>query len=161
MLKYETLSMEEVEAPAFNNEEVVANNDFLGDGNDALIQSLEKQIEEITQAMPDGFWGCKRCGKVMKKKQEEENTESAERQGKELSFVKAPLRPRQKKSNFVRKKRNKPKVVTVDRYRYENEDGSITWGYINDDGAFKVISQMVQQRVTFHFFRRRLLGWTV
>jgi len=73
MLKYETLSMEEVEAPAFNNEEVVANNVFLGDGNDALIQSLEKQIEEITQPMADGFWGCKRCGKVMKKKQHIKN----------------------------------------------------------------------------------------
>lgn len=39
----------------------------------------------------------------------------------------------------MRKKRNKAGVVTVDRYRYENEDGSITWGYKNDDGGFKVI----------------------
>ena len=53
--------------------------------------------------------------------------------------VTAPLPPRRKKSNFHLKKRsNKVKVVTVDRYKYENEDGSITWGYQNDDGGFKV-----------------------
>ena len=27
---------------------------------------------------------------------------------------------------------------TVSRYRYENADGSITWGYRNEDGSFKV-----------------------
>jgi len=50
----------------------------------------------------------------------------------------APARlPRRKKSSFAPKKRNKVKVGTVDRYRHENEDGSITWGYENDDGGFK------------------------
>jgi len=99
--------------------------------------SGERKVDTVRQrkGRRRGRVGGRR--KVVKKKQAEENTDSAERQGNELSFVKAPLRPRQKKSNFVRKKRNKPKVVTVDRYRYENEDGSITWGYSNDDGAFK------------------------
>ena len=30
------------------------------------------------------------------------------------------------------------RVETVDRYRTENADGSITWGYNNEDGSFKV-----------------------
>jgi len=75
----------------------------------------------------------------VRKKQQEETTESVERQGKAVSFVKASRPPRRKKSNFIRRKRNKARVGTVDRYRYENEDGSITWGYQNDDGSFKVI----------------------
>lgn len=29
------------------------------------------------------------------------------------------------------------KVGTVERYRFENEDGSITWGYENEDGSYK------------------------
>jgi len=28
-------------------------------------------------------------------------------------------------------------VGTLDRYRFENADGSITWGYKNEDGSFK------------------------
>ena len=67
-----------------------------------------------------------------------EEVENEEIQGKQLSFDTAPRSPRRKKSNFIRKKRNKARVATVDRYRYENEDGSITWGYKNDDGGFKV-----------------------
>jgi len=81
--------------------------------------------------------GRRKIVDLVRKKEEEGNMESAERQGKELSFVKAPLPPKRKKANFVRKKRNKAKVVTVDRYRNKNDDGSITWGYSNDDGAFK------------------------
>ena len=86
----------------------------------------------------------RRRGKVgrrrtVDRKHPKEELENDGRQGKQLSFVKAPRSQRKKKSNFVRKKRNKAKVVTVDRYRYENEDGSITWGYKNDDGGFKVI----------------------
>ena len=29
-------------------------------------------------------------------------------------------------------------IGTVERYKFENEDGSITWGYENDDGSYKV-----------------------
>merc|ERR1711936_366118 len=28
-------------------------------------------------------------------------------------------------------------VSTLDRYRFKNADGSITWGYKNEDGSFK------------------------
>ena len=38
----------------------------------------------------------------------------------------------------VRKSLSGKTVGTVDRYRYENADGSITWGYKNEDGSFKV-----------------------
>ena len=41
----------------------------------------------------------------------------------------------------VRKSSSGKTVGTVDRYRYENADGSITWGYKNEDGSFKVISK--------------------
>jgi len=51
---------------------------------------------------------------------------------------KIPLPPRRKKASFVKKKHVKnSKVGTVKNYRYKNEDGSITWGYHNDDGSFK------------------------
>jgi len=115
--------------------ELVENNGSSGERKGDTVRQRKGDTVRQRKGRRRGRVGGRR--KVVKKKQEEENTESAERQGKELSFVKAPLRPRQKKSNFVRKKRNKPIVVTVDRYRYENEDGSITWGYRNDDGAFK------------------------
>merc|ERR1711874_94401 len=36
-----------------------------------------------------------------------------------------------------KKKHRKARVGTLDRYKYKNEDGSITWGYENDDGAYK------------------------
>lgn len=36
-----------------------------------------------------------------------------------------------------RRKSAEHNVGTVERYRYENEDGSITWGYENDDGGYK------------------------
>ena len=81
------------------------------------------------------------------------------RQGKQLSFVKARS-PRQKKSNFVRKKRNKARVLTVDRYRYEHKDGSITWGFKNDDGGFKVIFLFLFFFYGYILFRKRRLGWT-
>ena len=35
-------------------------------------------------------------------------------------------------------KKNRNTVGTVDRYKFENADGSITWGYKNEDGSFKV-----------------------
>jgi len=53
------------------------------------------------------------------------------------SSLRATLVPPRRRNNFVRRKRNKARVATVERYKYENEDGSITWGYQNDDGTFK------------------------
>lgn len=35
------------------------------------------------------------------------------------------------------KKEKKPTVQTIRKFHEENEDGSITWGYENDDGSFK------------------------
>ena len=31
---------------------------------------------------------------------------------------------------------------TVESYRFENEDGSITWGYENEDGSYKVCTSI-------------------
>ena len=39
-------------------------------------------------------------------------------------------------------------VGTVDRYRHQNADGSITWGYTNQDGSFKVIKMQRMHDVT-------------
>ena len=41
-------------------------------------------------------------------------------------------------------------VGTVDRFRHENADGSITWGYTNQDGSFKVIKMQRMHDVTVH-----------
>jgi len=67
----------------------------------------------------------------------EEKVDQYEKQGQER--VKIPLPPKHKKASFVKKKKHtkKSKVGTVKNYRYKNEDGSITWGYHNDDGSFK------------------------
>ena len=43
-----------------------------------------------------------------------------------------------KRKDGVRKSLSGKIVGTVDRYRYENADGSITWGYKNEDESFKV-----------------------
>merc|ERR1719431_588187 len=70
------------------------------------------------------------------KKAPEEIEEPYEKQGQERKKI--PLPPRRKKASFVKKKHGKnSKVGTVKNYRYKNEDGSITWGYHNDDGSFK------------------------
>lgn len=45
-------------------------------------------------------------------------------------------RPYPSKASTVQKDK-KPVVQTVRKYHDENEDGSITWGYENDDGTFK------------------------
>ena len=39
-------------------------------------------------------------------------------------------------------------VGTVERFRHENADGSITWGYTNQDGSFKVIKMQRMHDVT-------------
>ena len=43
------------------------------------------------------------------------------------------------KRKKFKKKGGSRNVGTVDRYKFENADGSITWGYKNEDGSFKVI----------------------
>ena len=50
--------------------------------------------------------------RAVDRKHPKEEVENEERQGKQSYFVKAPRKPRKKKSNFVRKKRNKARVVT-------------------------------------------------
>ena len=51
------------------------------------------------------------------------------------------------------------RVETVDRYRTENADGSITWGYNNEDGSFKVYCSFTTRDGNKHFpgWKRPLL----
>ena len=69
-------------------------------------------------------------------------------------------KPRKKNIRKIRKSRL-DSVGTVDRYRYENADGSITWGYKNEDGSFKVDTMVYLSAGLRSCFRRRLLEWTV
>ena len=75
--------------------------------------------------------------------------------------VKVPLPPRRKKSNFAKKKKKKhgkkSKVGTIESYRFKNEDGSITWGYHNDDGSFKVSFLVFQLWVYSSYLCRKRL----
>jgi len=72
--KSEPLSMEELEAPSFHHGEIAPNGDFFSMPilNTAMTESIDKQIEEMVQTV-EGFWGCKKCGKVMRKKQHIKN----------------------------------------------------------------------------------------
>ena len=48
------------------------------------------------------------------------------------------LRPIQREPHVKAPQRErKPVAQTIRKYHEENEDGSITWGYENDDGSFK------------------------
>ena len=78
-IKYEALSMEEIDHqgalqvdPYYHHEEVVPNQDFFREGNDALSQAIDKEIEELIQPV-GSHYGCKKCGKVMRKKQHIKN----------------------------------------------------------------------------------------
>ena len=53
-------------------------------------------------------------------------------------------RPRTEKA----RRAGQSSVGTVERFRYENADGSITWGYTNQDGSFKVIKMQRRHDVT-------------
>ncbi|XP_017855632.1 PREDICTED: neurogenic protein big brain isoform X2 [Drosophila arizonae] len=56
-----------------------------------------------------------------------------------------PIQPRplidqnqlQDEQNAQQQRRQRPVAQTIRKWRDENEDGSITWGYENDDGSFK------------------------
>jgi len=50
--------------------------------------------------------------------------------------TKVPIKKR-KSNGFKKKAYSKSKVGTLKSFRVKNEDGSITWGYHNDDGSFK------------------------
>lgn len=50
----------------------------------------------------------------------------------------APVRPApQQKYTASQNREKKPVAQIIRKYREENEDGSITWGFENDDGSFK------------------------
>ncbi|CAD6996412.1 unnamed protein product [Ceratitis capitata] len=56
----------------------------------------------------------------------------------------APARPaieynqvQQEDREQTQQRRQRPVAQTIRKWREENEDGSITWGYENDDGSFK------------------------
>ncbi|XP_037949989.1 translation initiation factor IF-2 [Teleopsis dalmanni] len=70
----------------------------------------------------------------------------------EPQIVQAPVRPRPKpiqprpiidqnqladEREVHQPRRQRPVVQNIRKWREENEDGSITWGYENDDGSFK------------------------
>jgi hypothetical protein len=40
----------------------------------------------------------------------------------------------------------KEPVGTVERYRQEHDDGSITWGYENEDGSYKVYTTFLTRK---------------
>jgi hypothetical protein len=73
--------------------------------------------------------------KVSKKRREMEKEDREELNTIEVS---APHQRKSKKAKLIHKRSRKAKVGTLDRYKYENEDGSITWGYQNHDGGYKV-----------------------
>lgn len=50
--------------------------------------------------------------------------------------ARAPSRPQYAEDDEDRRRR-KPEVQILRKYRTDNEDGSITWGFENDDGTFK------------------------
>jgi len=74
VVKYESLSMEEVDAPSFHHEEVIASDGFSSmDKEHPLAISINKEIDEIIRAVGNGLWACVRCGKIMRKKQHIKN----------------------------------------------------------------------------------------
>ena len=79
---------------------------------------------------PSAIRGIQR--KVTQKRREKEKEER-----EELNTI-APHQRKTKKAKLIHKRSRKGKVVTLERYKYENEDGSITWGYQNNDGGYKV-----------------------
>lgn len=48
-----------------------------------------------------------------------------------------PPRPQYSEDEDRLQRRRKPQVQILRKYRTDNEDGSITWGFENDDGTFK------------------------
>jgi len=75
VMKYESL-MEDIEVPRFDEEGLVVNVDMFGTGDDAHAAqnySLDKQVEDMIQSVADGYWGCKKCGIIKKKKQHIKN----------------------------------------------------------------------------------------
>ena len=82
----------------------------------------------------------------------EPKTPKPRRQDRQLKEFRLPEKPRQNISRnlvgVVRARTEKGRgggqtsVGTVERYRHENADGSITWGYTNQDGSFKVVIKM-------------------
>ena len=88
----------------------------------------------------------------------EQKTLKPRRQERQLKEFRIPEKPRQLTSkNLVGVNRPRTEkgrrggqtsVGTVKRYRFENADGSITWGYTNQDGSFKVIKMQRMHDVT-------------
>jgi len=68
VMKYESL-LEDIEVPMFSEEGLAVDADML----DAQNQFLDKEVEEMIQSVADGYWGCKKCGKIKKKKQHIKN----------------------------------------------------------------------------------------
>lgn len=54
----------------------------------------------------------------------------------QTAFRSAP-RPKQIPDDDEIGRKRKPPVQILRKYRTDNEDGSITWGFENEDGTFK------------------------
>lgn len=51
--------------------------------------------------------------------------------------VREPVRPTPRYNNHDNEREKKPVAQILRKYREEHEDGTITWGFENDDGSFK------------------------
>lgn len=65
----------------------------------------------------------------------------------------------QERDSQQNSRRQRPVAQTIRKWREENEDGSITWGYENDDGSFKeeligtdCITKLVVQKKSILFY---------
>lgn len=111
----------------------------------AVEEKVEKEVIVNRQEHARQISRPRARGRSSGRREQKQNRKSPEQQvlQEEEEYqvpVKVPLPPRRKKSNFAKKKKKhgkKSNVGTLESYRYKNEDGSITWGYHNDDGSFK------------------------
>ena len=89
----------------------------------------------------------------------EQSRSKPRRQDRQLKEFRIPEKPPRQLTPRNLVEVNRPRIEktrragqtsggTVERYRYQNADGSITWGYTNQDGSFKVIKMQRMHDVT-------------
>ncbi|XP_004921750.1 uncharacterized protein LOC101740121 [Bombyx mori] len=69
--------------------------------------------------------------------EEEEEIQPVRQYTRPQEPIRAPVRNTQQKYSPTNTREKKPVAQIIRKYRDENEDGSITWGFENDDGSFK------------------------
>ena len=118
-----------------HNRQIIHNQHRTVSENHTRQSNYERRIIKGLKVRPTAKRGIRR--KVSQKRREKEKEDIEELNTIEVS---APRQRKPKKAKLIHKRSRKGKVGTLDHYRYENEDGSITWGYQNDDGGYKVES---------------------